>query len=310
MGPKHRMSVTAIGRCAAPITSRITPPTPVLDPPKGSIAEGWLCVSAFTAMVVPGENDTMPAFPTYALRRNGASIAVVAFRSCCNSGVIASPWSPVIRARKVLWAQCSLHVWASVSSSTSVGARPALRKCSAMACSSAGSSEQAAVAVEGRQRIVVESLEVHELDPDVGGRLGIDERRLDGSDRPSFDDRVGEQPLGEHRHGVVVDVAVHLVASACGNRGDGRTDCFGGERHGLRRGIGDTGQQRGLDSRRGGDRPLAGLQHRIDQERVKLVAVAASSDKHQVSDVYRRDFDETERMRIGQQTGGAGVCGG
>ncbi len=103
---------------------------------------------------------------------------------------------------------------------------------------------------------------------------------------------------------------MHLVASACGNRGDGRTDCFGGERHGLRRGIGDTGQQRGLDSRRGGDRPLAGLQHRIDQERVKLVAVAASSDKHQVSDVYRRDFDETERMRIGQQTGGAGVCGG
>ncbi len=142
MGPKHRMSVTAIGRCAAPITSRITPPTPVLDPPKGSIAEGWLCVSAFTAMVVPGENDTMPAFPTYALRRNGASIAVVAFRSCCNSGVIASPWSPVIRARKVLWAQCSLHVWASVSSSTSVGARPALRKCSAMACSSAGSSDR------------------------------------------------------------------------------------------------------------------------------------------------------------------------
>ena len=35
-----------------------------------------------------------------------------------------SPSSVVMSARNVLWAQCSLHVWASVSSSTSVGSRP------------------------------------------------------------------------------------------------------------------------------------------------------------------------------------------
>ena len=40
VGPKHKMSVTAIGRWAAPITSRITPPTPVFAPPNGSMAEG------------------------------------------------------------------------------------------------------------------------------------------------------------------------------------------------------------------------------------------------------------------------------
>ena len=69
----------AIGRWPAPMTSRMTPPTPVFAPPKGSIADGWLCVSAFTAIVVPARSMTMPALPTNALRTNGASIASVAF---------------------------------------------------------------------------------------------------------------------------------------------------------------------------------------------------------------------------------------
>ena len=38
------------------------------------------------------------------------------------------PSSVVMSARNVLWAQCSLHVWASVSSSTSVGSRPDRRE--------------------------------------------------------------------------------------------------------------------------------------------------------------------------------------
>ena len=52
-GPKQRMSVTAIGLWPAPITSRMTPPTPVLAPPNGSTADGWLWVSAFSASVTP-----------------------------------------------------------------------------------------------------------------------------------------------------------------------------------------------------------------------------------------------------------------
>ena len=68
---------------------------------------------------------TMPALPTNAdaherrgdrrrwRRAAGAAAARPACRRRC-----------VIAARNVLWAQCSLHVWASVSSSTSVGSRP------------------------------------------------------------------------------------------------------------------------------------------------------------------------------------------
>ena len=63
-GPKQRMSVTAIGRCPIPMTSRMTPPTPVFAPPNGSTADGWLCVSAFSARDTPSTNETMPALPT------------------------------------------------------------------------------------------------------------------------------------------------------------------------------------------------------------------------------------------------------
>ncbi len=80
-GPKHKTSVMAIGRWAAPSTSRITPPTPVLAPPNGSIADGWLWVSALTAMVVPGASTRRcrrcRRTPT---RTNGASIASVQSR--------------------------------------------------------------------------------------------------------------------------------------------------------------------------------------------------------------------------------------
>ena len=62
----------AIGRWAAPMTSRMTPPTPVLAPPNGSTADGWLWVSALRAIVVPGAKPTMPALPTNAERTNGA----------------------------------------------------------------------------------------------------------------------------------------------------------------------------------------------------------------------------------------------
>ena len=50
--------------------------------------------------------------------------------------------------------------------------------------------------------------------------------------------------------------------------------------------------------------------NRLDQQRLELGAVAAAGDKHQVSDVDGGDLGETERMRIGQQTGGARVRGG
>ena len=142
-GPKHNTSVIAIGRWAAPSTSRITPPTPVLAPPNGSTADGWLWVSALSAIVVPGRYETMPALPTNADRTNGAAMASVHRRSTVSSGGRSSPVSVTSVALNVLWEQCSLHVWAMVSSSTSVGSRPSATKCCWTASSSSGSRASA-----------------------------------------------------------------------------------------------------------------------------------------------------------------------
>ena len=83
--------MTATGRWAAPITSRMTPPTPVLAPPNGSTADGWLWVSALRATVVPSLNDTMPALPTNADRTNGAATVSVASRSWSSSDGSVGP---------------------------------------------------------------------------------------------------------------------------------------------------------------------------------------------------------------------------
>ena len=92
---------------------------------------------------MPSTKDTMPALPTNDERTNGAAIVSVAARSWASSGVSSVPSSVVSVARNVLWAQCSLHVWASVSSSTSVGSRPTDSKWSRMTVSSAGSRARA-----------------------------------------------------------------------------------------------------------------------------------------------------------------------
>ena len=113
----------AIGRWAAPSTSRMTPPTPVLAPPNGSTADGWLWVSALRAIVVPGDerDDAGVADERRAHERRGDACR---WRRAAGRAGRPSPSAVVIAARNVLWAQCSLHVWASVSSSTSVGSRP------------------------------------------------------------------------------------------------------------------------------------------------------------------------------------------
>ena len=123
-GPKHKIFVHAMGRCAAPMMSRITPPTPVLAPPNGSTALGWLCVSHFNASVRPGVNEMMPALPTNALRTIGELICSVVSRNELMSDFRTLPVVVVMDARNVLCEQCSLQVWAIVSSSTSVGKRP------------------------------------------------------------------------------------------------------------------------------------------------------------------------------------------
>ena len=75
-GPKQSTSVLAMGRAETPMMSRTTPPTPVLAPPKGSSAEGWLCVSTLKETSYSSSKSMMPALSTKAERTQGASISL------------------------------------------------------------------------------------------------------------------------------------------------------------------------------------------------------------------------------------------
>jgi hypothetical protein len=69
-----------MGRAETPMTSRTTPPTPVLAPPNGSSADGWLCVSTLKAKSYASSKAMMPALSTKAERSHSGQIASVAAR--------------------------------------------------------------------------------------------------------------------------------------------------------------------------------------------------------------------------------------
>ncbi len=169
---------------------------------------------------------------------------------------------------------------------------------------------QSTFAIERQQRLVVEPVYLDHLDAGVCGGIGIDEGRLDRADRPSFDHLVGQQPSRQDRHGVVVDIAADLVASSGGDCRDRCSDRFGSQGNCLGSGIGHTRQQCGLDGGGFRDRPVAGLQQRVDEQSLELVTTAAAVDKHQVSDVDRGDVGQSECVSIRQQRGGAGIRAG
>ena len=166
--------MTATGRWAAPSTSRITPPTPVLAPPNGSTADGWLCVSALRAIVVPSTNDTMPALPTNADRTNGRVDGVGRGAQLIEQRRELDPVRCATPARNVLCAQCSLHVWAIVSSSTSVGSRPSASKWSRTATSSAGIEGQGALVAEPGEAAGVEAAHGDRLHAAGGVVAGVE----------------------------------------------------------------------------------------------------------------------------------------
>ena len=69
-----------MGRADTPRMSRTTPPTPVLAPPKGSSAEGWLWVSTLTARSSRSSKARIPALSTNTDLSQGASRSSVARR--------------------------------------------------------------------------------------------------------------------------------------------------------------------------------------------------------------------------------------
>src|SRR5262245_35612188 len=107
----------------------MTPPMPVLAPPYGSIAEGRLCVSTLKQTWCCSSKRTTPALSSKTLTHQ--SSAPHRRRSSCVAAKIVSlsrllyrrPSKSIVPL-SVLCEQCSDQVWAIVSSSASVGARP------------------------------------------------------------------------------------------------------------------------------------------------------------------------------------------
>ena len=140
-----------------------------------------------------------------------------ASRSCSSSGVTDDPSSTVIEgAERLVRAVLAPRLGECLQ--LDVGRRTTCRSEVVGDDVQLGEVErQPALAVERREGVVIEPVDLDQLDTGVGGCRSIDERRLDRADGPSLDDLVGEQAAGEDRHGHVVDVAVHFVPRAGGD---------------------------------------------------------------------------------------------
>ena len=107
---------------------------PVAAPPYGSMAEGWLCVSTLKQTACFSSNSITPALSSKTLRHHGLARSCVALKTVDlmrfsnRSTSLPALSRTTTSLRKVLWTQCSDHVWAIISSSTSRGSRPMRRK--------------------------------------------------------------------------------------------------------------------------------------------------------------------------------------
>ena len=274
-----------------PCTSRMTPPTPVLAPPNGSTADGWLWVSALRASVVPGDERRRcrrcrrtPSARTARRRRRWRRAAGRA------AAARVVPSAAVIAARNVLWAQCSLHVWASVSSSTSVGSRPLGTEVVADRRPAPRGRGPAPARRRARARPASSR-----------SRIGIDRRRARRRRCPGG--RPGSTGAGvqcsmiglaiepaQQHVGVAASVPVgnsmrRPVAAAPTATPSWRR----GVDDGVGGGVGHAGVERDLDVPVvvGGHVPRAGLQQRVGEERAEasaVVVVEVALDEHHVGD--------------------------
>ena len=129
----------AIGRAPNPVPriSRLTPTIPVIAPPYGSSADGELCVSAFIQMDQSSFQAMTPELSWKTERSQSTSFAMscVGFMMCVlnNESMVVSSFVSVstwcILLAKILCLQCSLHVCARHSNSTSVGASGEIPAC-------------------------------------------------------------------------------------------------------------------------------------------------------------------------------------
>ena len=150
------------------------------------------------------------------------------------------------RARNVLWAQCSLHVWASVSSSTSVGSRPRAAKWSRMTRQLGGIERQRSCRVDGGEARVVEAADFDDLGECGVARAGMEDR-LDAMRRPTLDHRVGDHPAHQRVDRGAVAARRELDAPSGRGRRHRHVELRRGVDDGIGGDVGDAGVEGDLD---------------------------------------------------------------
>ena len=187
---------TAIGRWAMPSTSRITPPTPVLAPPNGSTADGWLWVSALRAIVVAGDERRRSRrcrrTPT---ARTGRRSASVASRSMAEQidWLARAVVGRDVGAERLVGAVLAPRLGQRLELDVGRVAARRASKWSRMTSSSSGSRASDRAGAETSEPGVVEVAHRHDLDGGCVIRAWV-ELGLGRAGRPPLDDRVGDEP--------------------------------------------------------------------------------------------------------------------
>ena len=102
-----------------------------------------------------------------------------------------------MRPLSVLCEQCSLHVWASVSSSQSVGSRPRDSKCARIA-QHLGEAQRELPRPAQRHQLVVPQTPDRDIDPAEGVALRVAQSvEVQRADDRLFDGVVRQQPLDQ-----------------------------------------------------------------------------------------------------------------
>ena len=104
-----------------------------------------------------------------------------------------------MRPASVLWLQCSLQVWASVSSSTSVGSRPRVAEVLLDRLHLDQRQVQLAVAAELQQAVVVQFADRHVYQFEFVRLSHIQLRQLQRADDHLFDRIVGQHLAAQRR---------------------------------------------------------------------------------------------------------------
>ena len=297
--------MTAIGRWAMPSTSRITPPTPVFAPPNGSTADGWLWVSALSAIVVPAVNSMTPALPTNAERTNGASIESVHARSWASSGVTSTGPSgpPVVsidRPERLVGAVLAPRLGERLDLDVGDLASEAL----VLVADHAEFLEveiQGSLDVEGEQAVVVETADRDQLGVGMARRV-VEVGRLDDAVAPALDDRVGDHPAHDLVREIGLDARAELDPTGRRGRGQFDAELPGGVHDGVGGSVGHTRKEGDLDAVGCRCIPAGVLQQRVRDRGHESGAVLVVERPRQVDHVGHVD----RRRQVDAEVGGRG----